>query len=52
MTVVARGLWYIESHYREPMPGPCFELYDDRFYPMTGQGGFSLWTPVQARATA
>lgn len=34
----------------EPLPGPCFELYDDRFDPMTGQGGFTLWTPVQARA--
>jgi AraC family transcriptional regulator len=36
----------------EPLPGPCFELYDDRFDPMTGQGGFSLWTPVQERATS
>jgi AraC family transcriptional regulator len=29
---------------------PAFELYDHRFDPETGAGGFEIWFPVRARA--
>ena len=26
---------------------PTFERYDERFHPLTGQGGFEIWVPVR-----
>jgi AraC family transcriptional regulator len=30
--------------------GPAFELYGERFNPMTGAGGFEIWVPVTSPA--
>ena len=37
--------WLPESGY-ETTGGPEFERYDERFNPVTGEGGFEIWIPV------
>jgi AraC family transcriptional regulator len=38
--------WIPESEY-QAIDAPGFELYDERFDPRTGTGGFEIWIPIR-----
>jgi AraC family transcriptional regulator len=46
-----QGIWkdWLPGSGYEDADTPPFELYDERFDPATGEGGFEIWFPVRAR---
>lgn len=40
---------WVESSPYEDAVTPAFELYDEKFDPETGSGGFEVWYPIRPR---